>query len=59
MSIGTFLFERTMALEVEFAYWLVGRDAMTVVLEEVGGEGEFVGLWWREVQDLGREGFGV
>ena len=48
-----------MALEVEFAYWLVGRDAMTVVLEEVGCEGEFVGLWWREVQDLGREGFGV
>jgi hypothetical protein len=59
VSIGTCFVERTVALKERFAYWCVGRNAVAEVLEEEGCEGEFVGLWWLDGEDLGGDGFGV
>lgn len=58
MSVWTGSPERTVALEISFAYWTIGRDAMAVGLEEEWRKGEFV-LWSLMLEDLARQVFGT
>ena len=54
MAVGTGCACGTVALQVGFAYWTVGGDAVAVVGEEEGREGEVV-LGRAMLQDLAAE----